>query len=48
VPGQHQCTIEEAADGIAAVSTWWLEGGPHVTRFVFDVRPDTLRPIADV
>jgi hypothetical protein len=47
-PTSIQCTIEGVVDGIAAVSTWWLEGGPNSTRFVFDVRLDILGPIADI
>lgn len=39
--------VEEVTDDIATVSTWWLEGGPDETRFVFDVWSDTPRPIAD-
>jgi hypothetical protein len=47
-PTSIQCTIEEIADDIATVSTWWLQGGPHDTRFVFDVWRDALRPTTDV
>ncbi|MEC4020341.1 hypothetical protein [Streptomyces sp. H27-D2] len=47
-PTSIQCTIEEVTDGIATVSTWWLEGGPNDTRFIFDVWLDTLGPTADV
>ncbi|MFD3843730.1 hypothetical protein ACFWWC_47220 [Streptomyces sp. NPDC058642] len=46
-PTSIQCTIEEIADDVATVSTWWLEGGPNSTRFVFDVWLDTLTPITD-
>ncbi|MFC8197921.1 hypothetical protein ACFUTV_21285 [Streptomyces sp. NPDC057298] len=46
-PTSIQCTIEEINDGVATVSTWWLEGGPNSTRFVFDVWLDTLTPITD-
>lgn len=46
-PTSIQCTIEDVDDDIATVSTWWLSGGPHNTRFVFDVRLDTLGPIAN-
>ncbi|MEU3935679.1 hypothetical protein AB0E85_27120 [Streptomyces sp. NPDC029044] len=47
-PTSIQCTIEEVTDDIATVSTWWLEGGPDHTRFVFDVWLDTLAPTTDV
>ncbi len=43
-PTTIQCTIEEIADGIATVSTWWLSGGPDHVPFVFDARLDTLGP----
>ncbi|WP_307038411.1 hypothetical protein [Streptomyces canus] len=46
-PTSIQCTIEEIADDVATVSTWWLEGGPNDTRFVFDVPLETLTPITD-
>ncbi|MGQ4483270.1 hypothetical protein [Streptomyces sp. SAS_276] len=38
------CTIEEITDGVATVSTRWLEGGPDSTPFVFEVWLDVLRP----
>ncbi|WP_369214094.1 hypothetical protein [Streptomyces flavofungini] len=47
-PTSTQCTIEEIEDGIAAVSTWWLSGGPNDTRFVFDVWLDTLKPTTEL
>lgn len=43
-PTSIQCTIEDVAEGIATVSTWWMSGGPNDTRFVFEVWLDTLRP----
>ncbi|MFG2653490.1 hypothetical protein [Streptomyces sp. NPDC048436] len=47
-PTSIQCTIEEVTDDIATVSTWWLEGGPNDTRFVFDVWLDILGPTTDI
>ncbi|MBQ0850346.1 hypothetical protein J8N05_19350 [Streptomyces sp. BH-SS-21] len=47
-PTSIQCTIEDVTDDIATVSTWWLEGGPNNTRFIFDVWLDTLKPTADI
>ncbi|MET9564112.1 MULTISPECIES: hypothetical protein [Streptomyces] len=47
-PTSTQCTIEEVNDGVATVSTWWLEGGPDNTRFVFDVWLDILKPTTDI
>ncbi|MFF3485542.1 hypothetical protein ACFYXC_20065 [Streptomyces sp. NPDC002701] len=47
-PTSTQCTIEEINDDIATVSTWWLEGGPNNTRFVFDVWLDTLESTVDI
>jgi hypothetical protein len=46
-PTSIQCTIEEINDDVAPVSTWWSEGGPNSTRFVFGVWLDTLMPITD-
>jgi hypothetical protein len=47
-PTSIQCTIEWVTDDIATVSTWWLEGGPNDTRFVFDVPLDILGPTTNV
>lgn len=45
-PTSIECTIEHVTDDIATVSTvWWLTSWYDDTRFVFDVRLDTLSPV---
>jgi hypothetical protein len=42
-PTGIQCTIEDVADGIATVSTWWVTSADDIP-FSFDVQLDTLKP----
>lgn len=45
-PASVRCTIDDLDGDIATVSTTWMTGGPHDTPFVFDVRVNTLTPVA--